>query len=325
MNRKYSRPIISQLARYLLICFLPLILIGCGKTETGGERTLRIGGLGGPPGPINQIISNSTISVNLADLVFSALVRINERMMPEPDLAERWSVSDDGLTYTFYLRKGVRFHDNVELTAQDCAFTYNAVLNPANNSPWRENYTMIKTVKAQDRYTFTVTLNETQASFINLMNFPIHPTPKASGAGVNPVGTGPFRFVERTKDDTISIILEANPDYYECGMQNAECGVNRIEARGYDTFPEYFSAFMKGEIDMIQFLNTEQYQTIARDPAFRVYNFPSIYTYMIDYNPEHPLFKDKQVRRALAHAINIPEIINKVEGFSLSPEGRGQG
>jgi len=345
MNRKYFRPIISQLAGQLLLCILPLILIGCGKTETEGDKTLRIGGLGGKPGPINQIITNSTISVNLADLVFSALVRINERMMPEPDLAESWQVSQDGLTYTFNLRKGVRFHNNVELTAEDCAFTYNAILDPATNSPWRENYTMIKDIKAEDKHTFVVRLNESQASFINLMNFPIHPhtnpdnktsyykAEKESegrkiyyndsdriGVGVNPIGTGPFRFVERTKDDTI--ILERNQDYYDPDTKGIGVGVNRIEARGYDTFAQYFSAFMKGETDMIQFLNTEQFETLARDPAFRAYSFPSIYTYMIDYNPEHPLFKDKKVRQALAHAINIPEIINKIEsGLGVQSTG----
>src|SRR3989339_488628 len=107
MNRKYFRPIISQLAGQLLLCILPLILIGCGKTETEGDKTLRIGGLGGKPGPINQIITNSTISVNLADLVFSALVRIKERWMPEPALAGSWQVFQDGLTLTFNLVKGL--------------------------------------------------------------------------------------------------------------------------------------------------------------------------------------------------------------------------
>ena len=331
-----------------MLIILLLILFGCGKTEIGGDRTLRLGGLGGKPGPINQIISNGTISVNLADLVFSPLVRINSRMLPEPALAERWEVSPDGLTYTFYLRNGIKFHDGTEFTAADCAFTYNAVLNPATNSPWRENYNMIKTVSAENNYTFKVTLKEPQASFINLMNFPIHSGIRGHNQNiVSPdscIGTGPFRFKEwvttpqpsgptppdcfgvrrelanspLTKGDkggcNESIILEANPDYYEGKPQ-----IDRIIATGYDTFPEYFSGFMKGQIDMIQFLNTEQYQTIARDPGFRAYSFPSIYTYMIDYNPGHPIFKDQRVRQAMAYAINIPEIINKVEGISYSP------
>jgi len=322
MNRKYSHPIIRLLARQLLICILPLILIGCGKTESEGDRTLRIGGLGGKPAPINQIISNQTVSTVLHELVFSRLVRINSRMLPEPDLAESWQVSPDGLTYTFNLRKGVRFHDNVELTAEDCVFTYNAVLDPANKSPWRDNYIMIKTVKAEDRHIFTVTLREPQASFINLMNFSVLPKHLLDGKDIRtarfnqyPIGTGPFRFREKTADDRI--ILEANPDYYE-----GKPAINRIEATGYDSFPQYYSAFMKGGIDMIQFLNTEQYATLARDPGFRAYNFPSIYTYMIDYNPAHPLFKDKKVRQAMAQAINIPEIINKVEsGLGIQSAG----
>ncbi|MEW6027564.1 MAG: ABC transporter substrate-binding protein [Planctomycetota bacterium] len=336
-----------KLARYLLLCLalsacLPVGMAGCAEQKEA-DRTLRIGGLGGKPGSINQIVSNGTISVNLADLVYSPLVRINSRMLPEPALAERWETSPDGLTWTFYLRKGVRFHDGRELTSEDCAFTYNAILDPFTNSPWRDNYSMIKTVCAENSRTFRVTLKEPQASFINLMNFPIH---SADAAGAQ-VGTGPFRFKERTADDRI--ILERNEDYYEApkgrnpdayrderSTLNAPRStlINRIIARGFDTFPEYFSAFMKGEIDFALFLSPEQYETVSRDPAFRTYRFPSIYTYILDYNPAHPLFKNEiptntvgithcnapssltvsKVRQAMAQAINIPEIIRKVDG-----------
>jgi len=355
MNRKYFIGIINKLARYLhhkkddnrikrieriilnpmnllnpvvLFFVILIILAGCGRqpTETLSDRTLRIGGLGGRPGPVNQIITNQTVSSALHELVFSRLVRINSRMLPEPDLAECWQVSPDGLTYTFYLRKGVKFHDGVELTARDCAFTYNAVLDPVTNSPWRDNYSMIKTVRAEDTRTFTVTLKEPQASFINLMNFSILPKHLLDGKDIrttefnrHPIGTGPFRFKEWTANDRI--ILERNQDYYEDNPQRSTL-VDRIEARGYDTFPQYFSAFMKQETDIAFFLNQEQFETVRRDPEFRTYNIPYIFTYAIDYNLEHPLFRDKKVRQAIAHAIDIRGIINKVEsGYGIQSTG----
>lgn len=275
--------------------------------------TLRLGGLGGKPGIINPIFTNETISQALSQMLFNGLVRLNKEMLPEPDLAESWDISPDGLTYTFHIRKGVKFHDGVELTAEDCKFTYEIASNPKIGCPWIDDFDAIKNYESPDKYTFKVTLKEPCAALTGRLVEYIVPKHLLEGKDIktdsynlHPIGTGPFRFVERTKDN--KIILEANKDYYEGRPQ-----IDRIIATGYDKESQCWSAFMHGEIDVIFFLSKENFEITRRDPDFKSYSFLAPYTYGLEYNPENPFFKDKKIRQAVSYAINTQELIHKVE------------
>ncbi|MBI4378386.1 MAG: peptide-binding protein, partial [Nitrospinae bacterium] len=81
---------------------------------------------------INPVLSVSSVSSELESVIFDGLIKIDEWGEPQPNLASSWERSNDGLTWTFYLKKGVRFHDGVELTAKDVVFTYEAAKNPIN-------------------------------------------------------------------------------------------------------------------------------------------------------------------------------------------------
>ncbi|MCK5579453.1 MAG: hypothetical protein KAI63_08025 [Planctomycetes bacterium] len=239
---------------------------------------------------------------------------MNQNMMPEPDLAKSWDISEDGMTYTFYLREGVRFHDGVEFTSEDVSFTYHLLRKHKTFSPSQVYFDVVKKWEVINKYTFRVLLNKPFGLSVTTLNEPIIPKHLLENQDVetanfnrSPVGTGPFRFKEWTNDNTI--VLEANPDYYE-GRPH----LDRIEARGYETQQQVWTAFMKGETDIAFFLSKENFEIAKRDPHFKTYTFPYIWTYALEYNPDHRLVKDKTVRQAIAHAINIPEIIHKLEG-----------
>jgi len=100
---------------------------------------------------INPILTDRTISNALIQLIFNGLVRLNKEMLPEPELAQSWDISEDGLAYTFHLRRGVRFHDGVELTAQDVRFTYEVITNPEIKSPGRSYFEPVKKWEAPDK------------------------------------------------------------------------------------------------------------------------------------------------------------------------------
>ena len=121
------------------------------------------------PASLNPILSKDTIAINLGDLIFNSLIK-GRNMVPVPDLASSWDVSDNGLVWTFHLKRGVRFHDGAELTAEDAAFTYNTIIDPEAGSPFAPLYRLVERFEAIDRYTFRVVLKEPYAPLIYLMD-----------------------------------------------------------------------------------------------------------------------------------------------------------
>ena len=117
-------------------------------------------GVANQPQIINPILTQSSVSATLMELIFDSLVRIDSKGNVMPGLAELWDISEDGLTYIFYIRKGVRFHDGVELTAEDIKFTYEQIKNPENNSPWRINTELVDRWEVIDSHTLKMTLKE---------------------------------------------------------------------------------------------------------------------------------------------------------------------
>jgi ABC-type transport system substrate-binding protein len=111
------------------------------------------------PESINPILTTSTISANIIDLVFSRLVRYHSKEMVAPEVAEHWEISDDGLVWTFYLRDDVSFHDGYPLNAHDVAFTYRAICDPRNNSPYASRYWDGSRICEKTNYLHVVTLS----------------------------------------------------------------------------------------------------------------------------------------------------------------------
>jgi len=324
--------------KYLLVaCLLSLVTwcAGCGEKPQPKPviKTLRIGSAGGPPQTLFPLAVDSTVSMALLQLVYNGLLKMNEEMSLIPDLAESWAISADGLAYTFHLRPNVRFHDGTELTAADVAFTYKLMKETPS---FRQTcFSAIDRIELPDKYTIKVILSQPYGISVTALIEPILPKHLLEHADMTtsefnhkPIGTGPFIVKEWTTDNRI--ILERNKDYYEDGpasgvlRQGSNTGdaprttpnarLARIEARGYETSSELFTALMKGETDLAFFLSQEQFGKVKDDDQFSAYQFPYIMTYAMEYNLEHPLFTDQTVRTALAHAINIPEMIKQIDG-----------
>lgn len=284
-------------------------------TNYGG--TVRIGH-SSKPDIINPILTSETISVTLINLIFSPLVEFDNSMRPIPGLARSWEVSKDGLVWTFFLRSDVRFHDDHPLTAEDVEFTYNAIVGQRSVSQESEQYDMIDRIEVEGDHIFRVILKYPFAPFIHRISRGIGPKHllentdlHATSFNRRPVGSGPFKLVEWTEDDTI--VLEANRRYFSKGRPI----LDRLIFKTYPDRQAALQAIAQGEMDMALNLAASDLTFISRRRAFRVYPVPSPAYYAIILNLNDPTFRDMRVRKALDYAIDRDSIIeNQLKGYS---------
>ena len=191
-----------------------------------------------------------------------------------PALATKWTVSSDGLTYTFQLRRGVKFHDGTDFNADAVVFSYMRQLDEDNEyyqyGPWKywgymDMSAIVDTISAVDDYTVKFTLKKIEAPFISnlAMDFAAIVSPAAyradpEGFATNPVGTGPFKFVSWTKDS--DIVLEKNEDYWQPVF------LDRVILKVIPDATARWLALQKGEVDLIDFPASDDLPAMEQDP-----------------------------------------------------------
>ncbi len=288
----------------VLIMTIPTAAL-CAQEKIPASGGTLTWGVTHKPTLINPVYTTYSVSMSLLDLIFNRLVRLNSNGEIEPDLAEEWEISPDGLTYTFYLRRGVKFHDGTECAAADVKFTYETILDEKNQSPFRDLFGIIKEIRVIDPYTVRFTLRSPSVDFIELVLKEIMPA-----RGFNeehPVGTGPFRFEAWDRDGKIT--LSANPDYYE-GRPH----LDGIVVKAYESTQGLWTALMRGEVDFVLFLEREDYEILEPDPAFKTFAIPADGYYALVYNTGDRLLADSDIRRAIAYAIDGRDIIQRASG-----------
>lgn len=303
-----------------------LILASCDRPEkpfTPPVRTpgkpafgdaIVVGSIGEPSNLI-PLLSSDSASHEVAGNIYNGLVKYDKNLNLVGDLASAWDVSRDGLSITFHLRKGVRWHDGAEFTSRDVMYTYHLTIDPKTPTAYAEDFKQVKRAEAPDPYTFRVTYEKPFAPALASWGSGILPAHLLEGKDItrsglsrNPVGTGPYRFKEWVPGQ--KVVLEAFSDYFE--------GRPYIGRYVYRIIPDSSTMYMElkaGGLDMMG-LSPVQYQrqTNTREflSRFNKYRYPaSAYTYL-GYNLRHPLFADKRVRQAITCAINKEEIIHGV-------------
>jgi peptide/nickel transport system substrate-binding protein len=270
----------------------------------------------GEPSTLIPILASDSASHEIAHWVYNGLVRYDKDLKLEGDLAERWEVSGDGLTITFHLRHGVKWHDGHDFTSRDVLYTYRVTIDPKTPTAYSEDFKQVKRAEAPDAYTFRVIYGKPFAPALASWEMAILPAHLLDGKDIarsplarQPVGTGPYRFKEWVAGQ--KLVLEANQEYYE--------GRPYIDRYIYRIIPDTSTMYMElkaGTLDMMG-LSPVQYQRQTNTPrflaSFNKYRYPaSMYTYL-GYNLRHPLFTDKRVRQAISSAINKDEIIQGVQ------------
>ena len=199
-----------------------------GEPRSGG--TLYIGQDFGPQ-DLDPTQTVAWASTNVEELIFSGLLRWSPEMVIEPDLATEYEVVDDQ-TYRFSLRDGVTFHNGDPFTAEDVKFTFERILDPATASPHISVYADIESIEVVDPLTVQFNLSRPFAPFLRyLATIPygaIVPKGMTDELNAQPIGTGPFMFVEHVLDQEVK--LARFDDYYEEGLPYLDEVVFRLLA-----------------------------------------------------------------------------------------------
>ncbi|MGH2449922.1 MAG: ABC transporter substrate-binding protein [Candidatus Limnocylindria bacterium] len=272
------------------------------------------------PNSMDPRLQNDTAAFRINELVYSGLYNVGPDLEPQPDLAES-TQNPDPTTWTFSLRRDVKFHDGSELTAEDVKYTYDTMLDPDFQSPRRALYDPIASVDVVDRYTVRFNLKFPFAALLVVLDHGIVPKAIAEQPGANlaanPVGSGPFKFVSWVRGDRIE--LERFDDYYK-GAPYLDRFVLRVipDANAQIVGIETGEVHLLGNVDAPRARDTKR---LVENPVpgVRVLRAPAPgYTY-VNLNTRHPVLADAKVRQALAYLTDRETIVETIYAGISTP------
>lgn len=276
-------------------------------------------GIIGTPRYVNPVLSVSEADKDLSNLVFSGLTRFDEDGKPTLNLAESYTVTDDGLTYTFILKQGLEFHDGKPLTADDVVFTVEKIINPSIKSPRRATWEGITAVKIDER-TVQFTLKKSYSGFLDATTIGILPKHlwsdvsdqefPLSDLNKNAIGTGPYK-ISSVKEDENGI-----PKSYELkSFSKYSMGkpfIDRINIKFYDNENLLVRALKNGSVDNINSISPETAAGL-KDSGYNITLIPIPRVFGLFFNQgKSPIFADKNVINAIDLAIDKQSLVNTV-------------
>jgi peptide/nickel transport system substrate-binding protein len=255
--------------------------------------------------------------------VQEALVKVDRHGKLVPWLAERWHTADNR-NYTFFLRRGVRFHNGREMKAADVKYVFDRAMNPETKHPYAKDYEAIGDIIVKDDYTVTFALKTVNANFLQNVarqGSVIYPREAVDTMKSHPIGTGPFRFEDWVRGDRI--VLVKNGDYWVPGLPRLE----RVTFRFIADPNAVLAALKAGDVDASLFgLGPEHVQDLAKDARFQVIVGDTTNDVILTMNNSRKPYTDVRVRRAMTYGINKADVLKgamfgmgKILGTNVDP------
>lgn len=257
---------------------------------------------------------------NASRPLFNSLVRRDENDDLVPELAESWTVSDDGLAYTFVLRQGVTFHNGETFDARSVVATWQYGSDSSND--YAQEFTRVSAVETIDDYTVTLRTAAPDPVLLTSLadSWGMVPPDYIAEVGLDgfeaaPVGTGPFQLVERVPGDRI--VMEANPEYWEAGLPM----VQDLTFRIIPDVTTRLAAIQTGEVDIVNRLSGDL-AAVLEGSGVSVIQYPNDRVYYVAFKNigngvDTPII-DPKVRQALNYAVNRQGIIDAIFGGNAS-------
>jgi peptide/nickel transport system substrate-binding protein len=249
--------------------------------------------------------------------MFNSLVRKNENFDYVGDIASEIQPSPDGLTYTFKLREGVKFHNGKSFTSADAKYTLDTLL--ASDSPKAGDFfetvegkrtPVVKSVEAPDPLTLVVRLNKPSNKFLSNL-VPVGMMPQGYTTDQQkqtPIGTGAFKFVRNDESQQI-VDLAANDSYW-----GGAPAVKQLRVRTILDANTLQAELKSGGVDLavVANLQPDTYEALKQDSNLKVAQFPGVNVVYISFNATDEVLKDARVRQAIAYAIDRQAIVKEL-------------
>jgi peptide/nickel transport system substrate-binding protein len=308
--------------RWLAVGFLVLVhvaLLAAASLAAAQDRARSrevVIGLGAEPRTLLAVTIVDWTTNNMLEHIYDRLLdRDPKTFKPRPMLAESWRIVND-TTWEFRLRRGVKFHNGEPFTAESVKATIDYALDPASKSHYASAayWGPIKEVRVVDEHTVRFVTKQPWPNLVDhasLTNSLMMPAKALREQGPQklaqqPIGTGPFRFVEWKRDERL--VLERNPDYWQ-----GPADVARVTFRFIPEFSARLAALLSGEIDIMKDVPPHAAEAVERSGRARVRaTVSSRINYLALVNLKPGPMQDVRVRRAMNHAVDVDELIAQV-------------
>ena len=309
-----TKPII--LAGIMLLLSFGLLWAGGGKETAAVQKVQRPLNfvLQGNPDTLDPQKTAGTLTFQTVKSFYDTLVEPDKSGKIVPALAESWTVSDDGLVWTFKLRSGVTFHNGDPLTSADVKASFERILDPAVASPKAGDFGPITSVATPDASTAVITLKTPFAPFIGTLAsgwaaiLPASLIQSGHDFSSQPVGTGPYIFQEWVRDGKIT--MKKNPSYWMPGLPMVETVVLNI-------IPELsvgVQGVLSGQLDIMTQLSANDLPILEASPDVTVEKDLSAMILVLSMNCSAPGLDDLRIRQAVNYAIDKQKVLDLVYG-----------
>jgi peptide/nickel transport system substrate-binding protein len=301
-----SRPALCAVVLLTGVALASPLARGAQGASVGTQRAI-IGTQLEPPILDPTANPAAAISEVLYGNVYEGLVQFAADGSVLPKLARSWEVSDDGLTYLFHLRGGVRFHDGSAFDAAAAKFSLDRVIAPGSVNPQRSRFDAIRAVDAVGPLTLKLELTRRSGGLLQSLAFgsAVMVSPQSAlNNALQPVGTGPFRFLRWRRGD--SITLERNPDF-----AGTPAALDQVTFKFIADPTAAYAALMAGDVDAFaNYPAPESFAQFAADPRFAVFTGTTEMETVLALNERVAPLGNVLVRRAISHALDRGAIID---------------
>jgi peptide/nickel transport system substrate-binding protein len=298
----------------LILCFwltVPAALDAASdKPKTGGTLTI---GISREPVLMHPFIATGSVERKVRELMFEPLLGVDMNGGIQPNLAESWTISENGRLYSFNLRRGVKFHDGREMTAEDVRYAVLYAMNPKNGAYGQSMLGPVESVETEGKYIVKVLLKKPSPPFLAALTDiqPFTVVPRGSlPEGISkidrfPPGTGPFKALEWQPGQRF--VFERFADYW-----GHKASIDRLILRTIPDGAIRFAAVQTADVDMIEFTPFEWVKqvTAGKVRGLQVVKAPYASFRRIVFNVAAPPFNNKKMRQAIAYAIDKKELMH---------------
>ena len=307
------------LALVLLGALLSTVLAGCGggnAEQTPGDRAAANELIVGIAQDLDESLDpHKAVAAGTKEVmfnVFEGLVKPTSTGDLTPAVAENYTISEDRLTYTFTLREGVKFHNGDAVTAEDVVYSINRCAAATDTGVVQvEALSIIESIAAVDERTVSITLSEPSNEFVSFLTVAILPADYTE-QDTKPVGTGPFRFVSRTAQD--SIVMEKYDEYW-----GTPAYLEKVTFKIIEKADSIMMGLQSGAVDMFSHLTSTQVSQLG--DGFTVAEGTMNLVQALYLNNAEKPFDDVRVRQALCYAVDEQGIIDLAFDGYGSPIG----